>query len=72
MRQFDWVQKQAEKHRKLEELRTIIDSALKKNDDFLTESLIRTTLLVIRQHHGDDAYWQTVDQFQLQQPYALH
>lgn len=58
MKQFDYIQAEAAKYRRLLKLREIIATELVRQMPF-SESSINITLLMIRQIHGRDAEIET-------------
>ncbi|AJF08311.1 hypothetical protein [Geoalkalibacter subterraneus] len=64
MKNLDWVQIQADRHRRLLRLQQVISKEM-SSDHLYAESVIRSTLRMIRRHHGAEAEKQTRDQFGL-------
>lgn len=64
MKNWDWVKLEAAKHRRLLELRAIIEIELTRQMPF-SEMSIRITLRIIRREFGRDAEIETLRQFGL-------
>lgn len=67
--QRDWVQIQADKHKRLLDLRESVRQAILADEGY-SQSAIRVGLIMIRRHHGERAEAETRRMFNLKEEAA--